>query len=243
MPRRRWRPGAPAVWANNPGNEAFHQVSGSKAMVDAAFARATHVVSHRTVINRITANSMEPRACIGEYDPDDGRYTIRCTIQSVHQTRSALDDQIFKLPQSRVRVVCDNMGGGFGMKGGCYPEYALSMWAAEITGRPVRWSAERSEGLQSDEQARGSIRESELALDAELKFLGLRVKWVNPIGAYYSTDRPTIPITTGVGCLVKHVCVLCDVCRGHRSADQHDDDGAVPWRRTAAADLYHRVDH
>jgi carbon-monoxide dehydrogenase large subunit len=154
------------------------------------------------VLNRITANSMEPRGCLAEYDPDDGRYTIRCTIQSAHGTRTALADQIFKLPQSKVRVLCDNMGGGFGMKGGCYPEYALSLWAAEVTGRPVRWIAERSEGLQSDEQSRGSVMESELALDPNLKFLGLRVKWVNPIGAYYSTDRPTIPITTGVGCLV-----------------------------------------
>jgi carbon-monoxide dehydrogenase large subunit len=195
-------PGAPAVWANNPGNEAFHHAAGNKAAVDAAFARAAHVVRHRTVNNRITANSMEPRGCLAEYDPDESRYTIRCTIQSVHGTRSALADHIFKLPQSRVRVVCDNMGGGFGMKGGCYPEYALSLWAAEVTGRPVRWISERSEGLQSDEQARGSVIDSELALDADLKFLGLRVKWVNPIGAYYSTDRPTIPITTGVGCLV-----------------------------------------
>jgi len=66
----------------------------------------------------------------------------------------------------------------------------------------VRWTAERSEGLQSDEQSRGSIIDSELALDADLKFLGLRAKWINPIGAYYSTDRPAIPITTGLGCLV-----------------------------------------
>jgi aerobic carbon-monoxide dehydrogenase large subunit len=195
-------PGAPALWPNNPGNEVFHHAAGNKAAVDAAFARAAHIVKHRTVSNRITANSMEPRGCLAAYDPDDDKYTIRCTIQSAHGTRTALADQIFKVPQSRVRVLCENMGGGFGMKGGCYPEYALSLWAAEIIGRPVRWIAERSEGLMSDEQSRGSIMESELALDADLKFLGLRVKWVNPIGAYYSTDRPTIPITVGLGCLV-----------------------------------------
>ena len=195
-------PGAPALWPNNPGNEVFHHVAGNKAAADAAFAGAAHIVKHRTVNNRITANSMEPRGCLAEYDPDDHRYTIRCTIQSAHGTRTALADQIFKVPQSRVRVLCDNMGGGFGMKGGCYSEYALSLWAAEIIGRPVRWIAERSESIMSDEQSRGSIVDSELALDADLKFLGLRVRWVNPIGAYYSTDRPTIPITTGLGCLV-----------------------------------------
>jgi carbon-monoxide dehydrogenase large subunit len=195
-------PGAPAVWAENPGNEAFAHETGNRMAVEAAFARAAHVVRHRTVLNRITANSMEPRGCLAQYDPDDERYTIRCTIQSIFNTRTALADQIFQVPHSRIRVICDNMGGGFGMKGGCYPEYALSLWAAELTGRPVRWISERSEGLLSDEQSRGSIIDSELALDADLKFLGLRAKWVASIGAYYSTDRPTIPLTVALGCLV-----------------------------------------
>ncbi len=94
------------------------------------------------------------------------------------------------------------MGGGFGMKGGCYPEYGLSLWASEVTGRPVRWTAERSEGLLSDEQARGSIVDTELGLDETGKFLALRTRWISSIGAYYSSDRPTIPLTIGMGCLV-----------------------------------------
>jgi carbon-monoxide dehydrogenase large subunit len=194
--------GAPAVWADNLGNEAFFHEAGNRTAVDAAFAGAAHVIRHRTVINRITANSMEPRGCLAQYDADEDRYTIRCTIQSVHGIRAALAEQIFKLPHHQVRVICDNMGGGFGMKGGCYPEYALSLWAAEVTGRPVRWIAERSEGLMSDEQSRGSIIDSELALDTNLKFLGVRARWVAAIGAYYSTDRPTIPLTVALGCLV-----------------------------------------
>lgn len=200
-------PAAPAIWADNPGNEAFTHEAGNRQAVQAAFVRATHVVRHRTVLNRITANSMEPRGCLAQYDPDDERYTIRCTIQSTFNTRTALADQIFRVPHSRIRVICDNMGGGFGMKGGCYPEYAMSLWAAELTGRPVRWISERSEGLLSDEQSRGSIIDSELALDADLKFLGLRAKWVASIGAYYSTDRPTIPLTVALGCLVNTYAV------------------------------------
>src|SRR4029077_1145721 len=113
-----------------------------------------------------------------------------------------LAESIFKLPHHKFRVVCDNMGGGFGMKGGCYPEYALSLWGAEVTGRPVRWIAERSEGLLTDEQGRGSVVETELALDKEGRFLALRAQWNAAIGAYYSTDRPTIPLTIGLGCLV-----------------------------------------
>jgi aerobic carbon-monoxide dehydrogenase large subunit len=195
-------PGAPAVWEQNPGNEAFFHEVGDRAAVDAAFAKAHRVVRHTNVINRVTANSMEPRGCLAEYDRDQDRYTIRCTIQSVHAIRAALADRIFKLPQHQFRVVCDNMGGGFGMKGGCYLEYALSLWASEVTGRPVRWIAERSEGLSSDEQGRGSVVETALALDKDGRFLALRAQWKAAIGAYYSTDRPTIPLTIGLGCLV-----------------------------------------
>ncbi len=195
-------PGAPAVWDDNPGNEAFTYEAGNRAAAAAAFARAAHIVRHRIVVNRVTANSMEPRGCLAQYDSDDERYTIRCTVQSVHQIRAALAGQIFRVPHHQIRVVCDTMGGGFGMKGGCYPEYALSLWASEVVGRPVRWTAERSEGLQSDEQARGSIVEAELALDAGDKFLALRTRWRSAIGAYFSTDRPAIPLTIGMGCLV-----------------------------------------
>ncbi|HEV2303101.1 MAG TPA: xanthine dehydrogenase family protein, partial [Stellaceae bacterium] len=195
-------PGAPAVWPENPGNEAFFHEIGDRRAVDAAFAAAAQIVRQRMPINRVTANSMEPRGCLGSYDKGEARYTIRCTVQSVHGTRAALADQIFKQPQHRFRIVCDNMGGGFGMKGGCYPEYALALWACEVVGRPVKWVAERSEGLMSDEQGRGSLVEAELALDAQGHFLALRARWQAAIGAYFSTDRPTIPITIGLPCLV-----------------------------------------
>src|SRR6266851_488091 len=195
-------PGAPSVWDDNPGNEAFTHEAGDRQGVDAAFARAAHIVRDKIVVNRVTANSMEPRGCLAQYDPDDERYTIRCTVQSVHGTRAALAGQIFRVPHHQIRVVCDTMGGGFGMKGGCYPEYALALWASEVVGRPVRWTSERSEGIQSDEQARGSTVEAELALDEQGKFLALRTSWHSSIGAYYSSDRPTIPLTIGMACLV-----------------------------------------
>jgi carbon-monoxide dehydrogenase large subunit len=195
-------PGAPAVWDDNPGNEAFTHAAGNAQAVDAAFARAAHVVRDKIVVNRVSANSMEPRGCLAEYDRDEERYTIRCTVQSAHGTRAALAGQIFRVPHHQIRVVCDTMGGGFGMKGGCYPEYALALWASEIVGRPVRWVAERSEGILSDEQARGSTIDAELALDEAGKFLALRTRWISSIGAYFSTDRPTIPLTIGLACLV-----------------------------------------
>jgi carbon-monoxide dehydrogenase large subunit len=195
-------PGAHPVHDENPGNEAFFHEGGNKDAVDAAFAKAAHLVKHKIIINRITANTMEPRGCLAQYDPVDKRYTIRCTIQSAHGTKAALAGQIFKLPHTRFRVICDNMGGGFGMKGGCYPEYAVALFAAEVTGRPVRWTAERSEGVMTDEMSRGSHIETTLALDKDGKFLALRAINNASIGAYFSSERPAIPLTVALGCLV-----------------------------------------
>ena len=148
-------PDAPSVWDDNPGNEAFTVEAGDRAATDAAFARAARIVRHKIVVNRVTANSMEPRGCLAQYDRDEDRYTIRCTVQSVHQIRAALAGQIFRVPHHQLRVVCDTMGGGFGMKGGCYPEYGLALWASEVVGpsgaldrRARRGAAERRAGAR-----------------------------------------------------------------------------------------------
>ena len=191
--------GAPAVWDDNPGNEAFTHEVGDAAAVEAGFARAAHVVRHRVCINRVTGNPMEPRGCLASYDAHEDRYTIRATVQSAHGTRAILAEQIFDLPQTRFRVVCDNMGGGFGTRGGCMPEYALSLWASEAVGRPVKWVAERSEGIVTDEQARGGFVDAELALDAGYRFLALRTHTRVPIGAYYTSDRNFGSTITGLG--------------------------------------------
>ena len=195
-------PGAPAVWDENPGNEAFFHEVGNGAAVDAALAKAHRVIRHRVAINRVTANTMEPRGCLAHYDSIDDRYTIRCTIQGAHNTRAALADLVLKVPQNKVRVICENMGGGFGMKGGCYPEYGLALWASEVVERPVKWVATRSEGLQSDEQSRGAIYDTELGLDKDGRFLALRVRVNVGIGAYFTTDRCCNAAISGLACLV-----------------------------------------
>ncbi len=195
-------PDAFALWDGNPGNEAFFHEAGDKRAVDAAIAKADHVIRHKIEFNRVTANSLEPRGCVSFYDPNDDRYTIRCTIQAAHETRTALARDILRTPETKVRVICDNMGGGFGIKGGCYPEYGLSLWASEIVGRPVRWQSERSEGILTDEHSRGSIVDAELALDKDGRFLALRARWRSSIGAYFTSDRCTIPLTAQLNCLV-----------------------------------------
>ncbi len=192
-------PDAPAVWEDNPGNEAFCHEVGDPDATAAAFARAVHVVRGRIAVNRVTANALEPRGCIGAYDADEDRYTLRATVQSVHGIRATIAEQIFGMPQHRLRVVCDNMGGGFGIRGGCYPEYSLALWASEIVGRPVKWISERGEGLVSDEHARGGVADAELALDADLRLIALRTHTRVPIGAYFTSDRNLRSTTSGLG--------------------------------------------
>ena len=191
--------GAIALWAENPGNEAYTFKRGDAAATDAAIARAAHVVRHRVCVNRVAGNAIENRGCIANYDHFEERYTLRATVQSVHGMRQQIAEQIFRIPQTSLHVVCDNMGGGFGVRGGVYPEYSLSLWASEVIGRPVKWIADRSESLLSDDHARGGLVDAELALDADGKFLALRTHTKLPIGAYYTTDRNVGCATSGLG--------------------------------------------
>jgi aerobic carbon-monoxide dehydrogenase large subunit len=194
-------PGAPAVWQDCPDNIAFVHELGDKAAVEKAFAAAAHVVHHRMVISRLTTNSMEPRGCLAEYDARDDRTTLRCTVQVPHLMRRTIAEEIFQVPETRFRIIAENVGGGFGMKGALYPEYSLAALAARLTGRPVKWMSERGEGFLSDEHCRDNVSEAALALDRDGKFLGLRVRTHANIGAYHSSDRNAGPPTNNLGVL------------------------------------------
>jgi carbon-monoxide dehydrogenase large subunit len=122
-------------------------------------------------------------------------------VQGPHQIRRFLSNEVLKVADNKVRIISENVGGGFGMKGGLYNEYILCVAAARVLGRPVKWIAERSEGLLADEQCRDNITDAELALDKDGKFLGLRVKTLVNIGAYYHSDRPAGPAMVNVGVL------------------------------------------
>ena len=193
-------PGAPAVWPACPSNQAYLHTEGDKAKVDAAFANAAHIVKHRMVINRITANSMEPRGALSEYDTFQDRFIMRLTLQSPHGARAAVAG-VFKMPAMKFQIIADNVGGGFGMKGGLYPEYILTAVAARKIGRPVKWISERSEAHLSDEQARDNVTEAELALDKDGKFLALRTRTLGALGAYNNTDRNSAPTISNLGSL------------------------------------------
>ncbi len=191
-------PGAVKLWDACPDNVAFFHEVGNKAAVEAAFAKADHIVKHRLVINRITANSMEPRGSMAQYDSRENRYVVRCTLQAPHRSR-AIFAQLLKVPETAVHVICENVGGGFGMKGSLGSEYVLTALAARLTGRPVKWVAERSEGLLSDEQARDNVTEAEMALDKDGHFLAVRTKTLANIGAYHTSDRAAGPPLSNLG--------------------------------------------
>jgi carbon-monoxide dehydrogenase large subunit len=190
------KPGAPRVWDDCPDNICFVELIGDKAAVEAAFSRASHIVRHRFVINRVTAATMEPRGAVGDYNTTDGRYTIYTPMQRPHPTRTELA-KVLKVTESKIRIVTGDTGGSFGMKTPIFNETPLVLLASKLTGRPVKWISTRTEAFLSDAQARDNVTEAELALDSEGHFLALRVKTFAAIGAYLQHSMPAFVLNAG----------------------------------------------
>ena len=190
-------PDAAKVWDGCTDNISFVELIGDKAATDAAFAKAAHIVKHRFVINRVTAASMEPRGAVGVYLPAEDRYIIHSPVQRAHPYRSELAKQVLKVAESKVRVICIDVGGSFGMKTPVFNEAPLTLFASKLTGRPVKWISTRTEAFLSDAQARDNVTEAELALDKDGIFLGLRVKTIAAIGAYLQNNMPAFLLNAG----------------------------------------------
>ncbi|HTV46418.1 MAG TPA: xanthine dehydrogenase family protein molybdopterin-binding subunit [Stellaceae bacterium] len=187
------KPGAPQVFAEVPGNLCYDWHLGDLAAVDAAIARAARVVELDLVNNRLVPNAMEPRAAIGEYDRATGDYTLYTTSQNPHVIRLLMGAFVLHIPEAKLRVVAPDVGGGFGSKIYHYAEEAIVTWAAGKLRRPVKWTAERSESFMSDAHGRDHVTHVTLALDADAKFLALKVATIANMGAYLSTFAPCIP--------------------------------------------------
>jgi aerobic carbon-monoxide dehydrogenase large subunit len=188
--------GAPRVWDDCPDNICFVELIGDKAAVETAVSRASHIVRHRFVINRVTAATMEPRGAVGDYNAADGRYTIYTPMQRPHPTRTELA-KVLKVPESKIRIITGDTGGSFGMKTPIFNETPLVLLASKLTGRPVKWISTRTEAFLSDAQARDNVTEAELALDSEGYFLALRVKTFAAIGAYLQHSMPAFVLNAG----------------------------------------------
>jgi aerobic carbon-monoxide dehydrogenase large subunit len=177
---------SPAIWDDCPNNESFLYEVGDKSAVEAAVAGAAHVIRQRFVINRITANTIEPRGALATYDPGAERYTIYTGVQRPYAWRTTLAKNLFHIRESQIRFVTGDLGGSFGMKGAIYPEVPLAAWAAKRLSRPVKWRCERSEGFPADDHARDNVSDVTLALDENGKFLAMGVETSAAIGAYVS---------------------------------------------------------
>jgi aerobic carbon-monoxide dehydrogenase large subunit len=183
------KPGAPAVWDDCPDNISNNVERGKKIETDEAIKSAAKVIKRRYVITRVHAQYMEPRGTLGTYDPGEDRMTLYADVQYPHRVRNMLAQNVFKVPESKMRVISGDVGGGFGTKGWQYIEHRLTLWAARKLVRPVKWTCERSEAVMADEHGRDNVGEIELALDADNRFVALRLEMLANIGAYVGSDR------------------------------------------------------
>ena len=185
---------APRLWADCAGNECFFHEDGDREAVDAALARADVVVSRRFLISRVTAAPIGPRGCIGHYDDAVDRYTLYTGVQQAHLLRTELARSVFGEPETKFRIVAPDIGGSFGLYSNVYPETGLVLWASKRVGRPVKWIADRSECMASDDSARDNVTDATLALDSQGNFLALRCSTLANLGAYLSLRGPLPPI-------------------------------------------------
>ncbi len=185
--------GRPRIHEAAPDNTCFVWSFGDKDAVDAAFASAHRVSRLELVNNRMVTNPMEPRAALGEYDGGTGEITLHLTTQNPHVHRLVLSAFNQLAPEHKLRVVGPDVGGGFGAKIFVYGEELVVGWACRRIGRPVKWTAERSEAFLADAHGRDHVSAAEMAMDADGRFLAMRVRTCANLGAYLSTFATMVP--------------------------------------------------
>jgi aerobic carbon-monoxide dehydrogenase large subunit len=200
------RPGAPQVWPEAPGNIAVDwpglaaDPEANAKEVDRVIASAKHVARVSVTHQRLVVNSMEPRGATASFDAAADSYLLRCCSQSARALRDGLAP-ILGVPNQRLRVVTEDVGGAFGLKTGPYPEYLAILVAARKLGRPVHWMSNRAEAFLSDNHARDAYSEVELALDERGKFLALRIRHLGNMGAYIGAVGANIQTVNLTRCL------------------------------------------
>jgi len=184
---------APQVWAEHPGNVLFDVPIGDKKAVDEAFAKA-HAIAEITVVNpRVITNFMETRAAVCEYDAKRDHLTLTVGSQGSHRMREIIGGMVLKIPPEKMRVICPDVGGGFGTKLFPYREYALIAVAARKLRKTVKWTADRADHFMGDAQGRDNVTTARMALAEDGKFLAMDVDLMGDMGAYLSTFAPYIP--------------------------------------------------
>ncbi|MGO4713318.1 xanthine dehydrogenase family protein molybdopterin-binding subunit [Bradyrhizobium sp. 2TAF24] len=190
------KPGAPQLYDDIANNVALDFHSGDTAAVDAAFAKAAHVVKLDIANTRLAVVPMEPRSGLAVYDKADGHFTLHAPTQGVAGNRTMLAKNL-NLPKDKVRLLTHNVGGSFGMKNVNYPEYMCILHAARELNRPVKWTDERSTSFLSDSHGRAQDIVAELALAADGSFLAVRVSGYGNLGAYIMGVAP-VPLSINI---------------------------------------------
>jgi carbon-monoxide dehydrogenase large subunit len=192
------RPGAPVIWSEVPSNVPIDTFFGDREATEEAFARADHVVALDLHIDRVTGLPLEPRAALGEYDSASGRYTLHAgSGGAVRQKRELA--AVLGIAPERVRVLSYDVGGNFGTRNRVFVEFALVLWAARKLGRPVKFTATRSEAFLSDYQGRDLVTKVELALARDGRLLAMRATNISNVGAYCVSLSP---LSKGAGLIV-----------------------------------------
>ena len=191
---------ATILWPDIGNNEALVHEIGDKPATENAFDRADHVIEQRFNINRVLGNAMEMRACLAIHDGRTDHYTLRAPVQHPWLVRKILSATVIGVDEFQIRVIAPDVGGSFGIKANVYPEYLMALFAARQSGRPVKWTSERTEGFLSDFHARDNVADAALALDKDGKFLGFRLRNLVNIGAYFSPIGAG-PATNNLGTL------------------------------------------
>ena len=176
------RSGAPVLWDEVPNNVTVETVFGNVEATDQAFARAAHVVTKNFHIGRVTGVPLEPRAALGHYDAATGRYTLYAGSGGAVRQKSELV-QVLGIAPENLRVLSHDVGGNFGTRNRTFVEFGLVLWAAKKIGRPVKFTATRSEAFLSDYQGRDLVTKVELALDDKHRFIAMRATNISNVGA------------------------------------------------------------
>ncbi|MDH3242291.1 MAG: xanthine dehydrogenase family protein molybdopterin-binding subunit [Alphaproteobacteria bacterium] len=185
-PKKNLDPKAPRIWQECENNEAFYVEKGDEQATEEALAKAPHVVRDTFPVTRVTANAMEPRAVVAQYDEGRDHYTVYACQQRPFAWRTMMTKHIFDVPENQMTMIAGDVGGSFGMKGGLYPEVPVVAWAAKKVERPVKWNCERSEGHIADDQARDVEVDATIGVDDDGKILAVRFYATANVGAFLS---------------------------------------------------------
>lgn len=193
-PEEAVKSGAPQVHADAPNNTCFDWALGDPIdEVEAALANAHHVTTLNMINNRVVPNAIEPRSAIGHFEDAYDKYTLWTTSQNPHLTRLLMSAFVLGIPEHKVHVIAPDVGGGFGSKIFHYIEEVMVIWASRQLGRPVKWTAERSESFLTDAHGRDHKTSVSMGFDADGKVLALKSKTYANLGAYLSTFAPAVP--------------------------------------------------